>query len=142
MSRRVLSLSVGGGLSHVSLVGPALRGIAEGTGFEKGRAAEIALAVQEAVVNATEHACEGRLDAVVTVEVTVEEGLLEAAVRDAGRPMPAGLLDDARGVEPDPLSERGRGLFLITRLADESRYSSDGSGNVMELRFVSGPVRE
>lgn len=135
MSRRVLSLVFNADLGASALVGPAVRGIAEAVGFQRARAAEVALCVQEAAVNSAEHAFAGRPDGVVSVVVAVDDDRLEAHVRDRGRPMPPGLLDEARLVEPDPLSERGRGLYMITRLTETVRYVSDAEGNVLEMTF-------
>lgn len=135
MNRRVLSLVFNADLGASALVGPAVRGIAEAVGFERTRAAEVALCVQEAAVNAAEHAFAGQPDGLVSVVVAVDDDRLEAHVRDRGRPMPPGLLDEARGAEPDPLSERGRGLFMITRLTETVRYVSDAEGNVLEMTF-------
>ncbi len=142
MSRRALSLVFKADLGSSALVGPALRGIAEAVGFDRARAAEVALCVQEAAVNAAEHAFEGQPEGVVSVLVAVDEGLLEVSVREKGQPMPPGLLDAARVSEPDPLSERGRGLFMITRLSETVSYCSGEEENVLEMTFRLSPAAE
>lgn len=133
--RRVLRLEFTADVAQAALVGPAVRGVAEAAGFDRSRAAEVALCAQEAAVNAVEHALEGKPEAIVSVTLSIAEDLLEVEVRDAGRPMPAGLLDEARRSEPDPLAERGRGLFMITRLAGAVSYRTDAAGNVLRMEF-------
>jgi anti-sigma regulatory factor (Ser/Thr protein kinase) len=135
VSRRVLSLVFSAEPGTAALVGPAIRGIAEAVGFERARAVEVALCAQEAAVNSAEHAFAGQPDGIVSVLVAVVDDRLEVSVRDRGRPMPPALLDEARVKEPDPLSERGRGLFMITRLSESVRYGSDTEGNVLEMTF-------
>lgn len=135
MTRRVLRLEIPAGLEEAALVAPAVRGIAEAAGFERARASEVALCLQEAAANAVEHACERRREELVSVVLSLEEGVLRTEVRDRGRPMPEGLLDEAGRSEPEPLAERGRGLFLITRLAASVAYSSSGGENVLRMSF-------
>lgn len=135
MSRRALTLVFNADLGTSALIGPAVRGIAEAVGFERARAAEVALCAQEAAVNAAEHAFAGQPEGVVSVLVAIEGDRLEVNIRDRGRPMPPALLAEARVSEPDPLSERGRGLFMITRLSETVRYGSDSEGNVLEMTF-------
>ena len=112
-----------------------MRGIAEAAGFERARASEVALCLQEAAVNAVEHACGRRREEVVSVVLSIEEGVLRAEVRDRGRAMPEGRLEEARRSEPDPLAERGRGLFMITQLAASVTYSSSDGENVLRMSF-------
>ncbi|MBK8598562.1 MAG: ATP-binding protein [Holophagales bacterium] len=142
MSRRALNLVFNADLGSSALVGPALRGIAEAVGFERARAAEVALCAQEAAVNAAEHAFAGQPEGVVTVLVAFDEGLLEVSVHDKGQPMPPGLLDAARVTEPDPLADRGRGLFMITRLTETVSYCPGAEKNVLEMTFRLSPAAE
>jgi len=135
VSRRGLTLVFSADVGPASLVGPAVRGIAEAVGFSRERAGEVALCAQEAAVNAAEHACAGLPDGIVSVAVAVEDDRFAVRVRDGGQPMPPGLLEEARVSEPDPLSVRGRGLFMITRLAESVGYGSDAGGNVLEMTF-------
>lgn len=135
MSQRVLRLEIPAGLEEAALVGPAVCGIAEAAGLERARASDVGLCVQEAAVNAAEHACGLRREEVVSVVLSIEEGVLRAEVRDRGRAMPEGRLEEARRSEPDPLAERGRGLFMITQLAESATYSSGDGENVLRMSF-------
>ena len=135
MSQRVLRLEIPAGLEEAVLVGPAVRGIAEAVGLERARAAEVGLCLQEAAVNAVEHACGLRREEVVSVVLSIESGVLRAEVRDRGRAMPEERLEEARRSEPEPLAERGRGLFMITQLAESVTYSSGDGENVLRMSF-------
>ena len=64
--------------------------------------------------------------ALVDVTVTLEDQRLRVAVRDDGS---GGVI--ALPVDADPLSEHGRGLFLLTMLAAAWDTSSDEHGSVV-----------
>ena len=64
--------------------------------------------------------------ALIDVTVTFEGRLLRVAVRDDGS---GGII--AVPVDVDPLSEHGRGLFLLTMLAAAWDTSSDEHGSIV-----------
>jgi serine/threonine-protein kinase RsbW len=92
----------------------------------------VTLAVGEAAGNAVEHGCEqdpGRM-----FDVTWErgEGGYWLRIEDDGIGLDPALLD-AAALPDDPLSTRGRGLFLMRELADEVRL--EAGGRRVAMRF-------
>ena len=87
----------------------------------------VVLAVHEAMVNAESH---GHGVARVAASVEGEDLLVE--VCDAG----SGISGGWPATPPDPLSERGRGLWLISQIARRVEVHQGPRGACMLLRFV------
>ncbi len=85
------------------------------------------LAVHEALTNAIDHG-----GGVRQVTAAVEGAVLEVEVCDTGHGFSVGTWDS----RPDPLSERGRGLWLISCLADGYDVTTTSAGTCMRLRFL------
>lgn len=85
------------------------------------------LAVHEALTNAIQHG-----GGVRSVTAAVQGAVLEVEVRDAGNGFAVGGWRKA----PDPMSERGRGLWLISRLADGYDVDTTSHGTCLRLRFL------
>ncbi|MFP5319426.1 MAG: ATP-binding protein [Acidimicrobiia bacterium] len=85
------------------------------------------LAVHEALTNAIEHG-----GGVRWVRAAVEGAVLEVEVCDAG----SGFAVGGWRTPPDPMSERGRGLWLISRLADGYDVATTAEGTCLRLRFL------
>jgi len=88
------------------------------------------LALNEALVNAAQHA-----GGVRRVEVSVGSSLVME------------IWDRGRGFDPSPffrrqpdlLAEHGRGVWLMSRVADACEVHPDGKGHRLVLRFDSDP---
>ena len=88
----------------------------------------VVLAVHEAVMNAAQHGggCTGAVAA-------VDERLaLVVEVRDRG---PGFDLERYTGRPPSTLSERGRGVWLISRIAASCQLDHDGDTTCFRLCF-------
>lgn len=96
----------------------------------------VVLALHEALVNAQRHG-----GGAVRAEVAIEPSSLVIRVWDRG---PGFELEPFVHEPPDPMSERGRGLWLISRVAAavEVRYHDDGVALVMRFdrREVGAPA--
>ena len=68
-----------------------------------------------------------------------DDDALVCRVRDRGRGFDTASFDPA--VVPDPLSNQGRGLLIISRIMDELRLRSDG-GLEVEMVKRAVPRRE
>ena len=79
--------------------------------------------------NAIEHTGGGESQIAVSVRVTDEE--LSVDISDDGCGFDPAVLDLA--APPDPLSERGRGLFLIHHLMDDVEIVSDSHGTTIRM---------
>lgn len=85
----------------------------------EGRMQELNLLVTELVTNSVRHTGVGPASA-VGLEVVVTPGCIRAVVSDPG----PGFEPEVR--DPDPLSEGGRGLFIVDRLA--TRWGVETAG--------------
>jgi serine phosphatase RsbU (regulator of sigma subunit)/anti-sigma regulatory factor (Ser/Thr protein kinase) len=95
-------------------------------------------AVGETVMNAIEHGNQGREELTVAVEVLADESAVKVRVTDHGGGPAAG-----QTAEPDleaklagEQTPRGWGLFLIGKMVDEIRSSSDDSHHTVELVVI------
>lgn len=112
-----------------------VRSFARDHGLDETAAADLALAVTEALHNAAEHGARGRC---VGVGVRLLPDRVEVAVEDdGGRCADAARLDEVRAafeesdrVGPGLEEERGRGLALIRMKSDQVRIESGRAGGV------------
>jgi anti-sigma regulatory factor (Ser/Thr protein kinase) len=104
----------------------ALQSILDETEW-RGDVDSVVLAVHEAMVNAESHG-----QGVARVAASVEGENLLVEVCDAG----SGLRGGWPASPPDPLSERGRGLWLISQIARRVEVHQGPRGACMLLRFV------
>ena len=88
----------------------------------------IVLAVHEALTNADLHGG-GATSATAHVQ---DSSVLVVEVRDRG---PGFDVDGHASHPPDPLAERGRGLWLITQTATEWELDTRGRETCLRLRF-------
>jgi serine phosphatase RsbU (regulator of sigma subunit)/anti-sigma regulatory factor (Ser/Thr protein kinase) len=104
-------------------------------GLESSRVERLKTAVGEATMNAMEHGNEYRADRPVAIRVLLSDDRLRVQVTDHG---------DARELaEPEPpdlqaklegrQKPRGWGLFLIEKMVDEARVTSELGGRTVEL---------
>ncbi len=101
------------------------------------------LVLTEAVVNAIKHGCADDPMANIGVSWQAAEGEVRLTVEDPGTG-PAEELVCAPSLPRDPLSEHGRGLFLIRSFADDWRHWRSPAGYRLEVikRHPSMPEPE
>ena len=92
----------------------------------------VVLAVHEAIINAESH---GQGLSRVAASVDGDDLLVE--VCDAGTGFRRGW---PVSTPPDPLSERGRGLWLISQIARRVEVHQGPNGSCMRLRFGGNGV--
>ncbi len=92
----------------------------------KGDVEDVVLAMHEALVNAQRHA-----GGAVAVEAVLEGPTLVIEVVDRG---PGFQLPSPPPV-PDPLAERGRGLWLMCRVSRRCEVQRDGDETCVRLCF-------
>ena len=88
------------------------------------------LVLTEAMVNAIEHSSPVDSDHTVRVCIFIEKDDLCVRVYDHGQGFDIDLVPSP---DPDVLSERGRGIFLIKTLMDGVSYHRTEAGNVLEM---------
>jgi anti-sigma regulatory factor (Ser/Thr protein kinase) len=92
-------------------------------------AADVELAVSEAVSNAVTHAFRDREPGTITITASLDGGRLNIEVSDDGGGMAPNL--DSQGL--------GFGLSLITKMTSEVRFDSSGEGTTVAMAF---PIAE
>jgi serine/threonine-protein kinase RsbW len=135
-AERAITLRLDSRLENVPLASVAVRAMAGEEGFAHEECERLELCVVEALTNVIQHAYQGEAGHPVTLLVRLTGEELELRVHDEGLPMPDGLLERP---EPDEattvsaLAERGRGLFLLRRIADRIDYRQGPGGNTLVL---------
>ena len=125
-------LRVPADLAVVTFVRSALAALLAREEWPADGAARMLLASSEAVTNAIEHG--SPLGGAVEVELTVTIDRAEVRVVDQGRP---GAPCPAIPAVPPPSTEpRGRGLLIISRLADDVDLRSAGLGTQLSAGFL------
>jgi serine/threonine-protein kinase RsbW len=103
-----------------------LRGVREETTLD-----DIALAVTEALSNAIRHGGGADRDFTVRFAWRLQSGELEIEVSEPGDFTPPPGWDE---LPKDPLSEGGRGGFLLTRLMDRVEHRNADGRHTLHLR--------
>ena len=104
-------------------------------GLAPARLERLKTAVGEATMNAMEHGNEYRPDRPVSIRVLKSAGRVLVQISDRGD---AGELGEPEAPDLEAKLEgrqkpRGWGLFLIEKMVDEARVTSDGGGRTVEL---------
>jgi serine/threonine-protein kinase RsbW len=86
----------------------------------------------EALVNAIKHANTADSNKEVHIRISVSDTELLIRVHDNGQGFDLNLVPST--VCPDPLSEQGRGIYIIRSLMDSVEYRKDNGGNVLEMK--------
>ena len=125
---------------YLSLIGNIAEQVAQALehygGDRDALAYHLNLVLTEAMVNAIEHSTPIDSDQTVRVCIFIEESDLCVRVYDHGQGFDIDLIpmprpDDQE--DPEDLSERGRGIFLIRSLMDMVKYRKTEAGNVLEM---------
>jgi len=116
----------------------AMRRVAEAAetlGIPPARLERLKTAVAEAIMNATEHGNKNRPEIPVGVRLLASEGALAVRITDQGgsRPIPKAQTPDLDAKLAGEQTPRGWGLFLIEKMVDEMRVTSDEATHTIEL---------
>ena len=90
---------------------------------------DLVLCIEEAATNAIRHS---GADHDIEITLQFDDGRLVATVKDRGRGFDVSSFDPRR--TPDPASDHGRGLFIISALTDSLELSLDGGVEVRMAR--------
>ncbi|MGE0026660.1 MAG: ATP-binding protein [Thermoleophilia bacterium] len=125
-------LRVPADLAVVTFVRSALAAVLAREEWPADGAARMLLASTEAVTNAIEHG--SPMGGAVEVELTVTTERAQVRVLDQGRPgAPCPVIPE---VAPPSTHTRGRGLLIISRLADDVDLRSAGLGTQISAGFL------
>ena len=125
-------LRVPADLAVVAFVRSAIAAVLSREEWPADGAARMLLASTEAVTNAIEHG--SPLGGAVEVDLVVTTHRAHLRVVDEGRPGIGCPVIPA--VAPPPTSPRGRGLLIISRLADDVDLRSAGHGTQLSAGFL------
>jgi len=122
-------------IENVSLVGSAVRGIADMLSIDAITCYHLELCVVEAVTNVTKHAYSSEPGHSVEVDILRYPDRLTFKIGDSGKSM------DLSKIEPlcfDPLKvetlpERGMGIFILKSLMDEISYEVINGRNILTM---------
>ncbi len=132
---RVVTLHVESRLDHVELAARAMRSLCATAGLPGREAAQVELAVGEALNNVIRHAYHGAAGHMIEVTFAHESGQLTIEVTDEGDPMPPGrpVVFDFDPADIAHLPEGGMGLFLIHSVMDSVEYRRLGERNTLAM---------
>jgi len=125
------ALQVPADLQFVGFVRCALACVLDREGWPADGAGRVLLASTEALTNAIEHGSpdHGRVDVALTV------GPERAEVRVVDEGLPGVPVPVCPATPPPVTSTRGRGLLIISRLADDFDLRSAGEGTEVSVGF-------
>jgi serine/threonine-protein kinase RsbW len=139
MKKSELKLAITSSEENISMLGGAVHGVCSSLTMDEQSRYNVRLCVVEAVTNCVRHAYRGAPGKPIEILIRHAGHRLQVSVRDQGEPMPEGLVGARPGTNlrpPQPLSEGGRGLFLIDALMDDVEFHVDGPTNVLTMTRV------
>lgn len=102
-------------------------------GDREALAHHLNLVLTEAMANAIKHASATDPDKGLHIRISITDTQLAIRVYDCGQGFDLNSITNP-DFETDPLSERGRGIFIIRSLMDSVKYKKTKSGNVLEMK--------
>jgi anti-sigma regulatory factor (Ser/Thr protein kinase) len=103
----------------------------EARGLDRRTWSELELATAEALNNAVEHGCADRSEAEVVCRWKWSDETIQIEITDASNYQPPNY---KAKLPDDPLSEGGRGAFLIEQLVDTVEHVILASGHSIRLK--------
>ena len=111
--------------------------IAQGLGLDGERLERLKTAVSEAAMNACEHGNQGNPDLPIEVSVLADQSKILVRIKDhgGGRSIPDPVIPNLEAKLAGEQSPRGWGLFLIEKMVDKMRTSTDDQYHTIELEM-------
>ncbi|OPY19238.1 MAG: Serine-protein kinase RsbW [Syntrophus sp. PtaB.Bin075] len=130
-----IKLMIESRIENVSLLGGAVRGIANALSLDELSCYQLELCVVEAVSNATKHAYHSEQGHPVEVDVLLFRDRITFKISDQGdslkSPKVKLLRFDPQNLETVP--ESGMGLFIMHALMDEVSYETVSGRNILTM---------
>ena len=132
----VRSLKISSTLSSLRLVENAIDEITTAAGISLNNYGKILISVLEAVNNAIIHGNRSIPEKFVEVKLNYSKGKLKVIVKDQGKGfIPENIPDPTT---PENIEEaNGRGVFIMSKLADEIKFSKKGNSVTMIFKNVN-----
>ncbi|WGF88294.1 ATP-binding protein [Marinivivus vitaminiproducens] len=145
MTDRSIAFGITAELENVALVGLSVRAVCRANGMTDEGAADIELAVVEALTNIVRHG-QGPADGRIRTKVRISRRKVVIEITDHGTPIPRERLDcpveTALAFNPATVPTGGRGIALIRLSVDAMTYESAEGVNRLRLTKRFGPAAE
>jgi len=122
-------------LSNLRIVEKTVDEITQEIGISYNSYGKILVSLLEAVNNAIIHGNTSSPEKFVSISINFKNGKLKIKVKDEGKGFSPESVPDP--TTPDNIEEvNGRGVFIMTRLADEIKYTKKGNSVTMVFNNV------
>ncbi len=128
----VKKLKIESAISNLRLVENAIDDITNEYGINQENYGKILVSTLEAVNNAIVHGNKSDISKYVQIEITLQKEILKVEISDEGTGFKPGEIPDP--TRPENLEAiNGRGVFLMSRLADGIEFNK--KGNKVKMTF-------
>jgi anti-sigma regulatory factor (Ser/Thr protein kinase) len=128
-------LKIESSINNLRVIENAIDEVMSEIGIRQQDYGKILVSTLEAVNNAITHGNKSEKEKIVNVEITYRNEKLKIKVTDEGVGFVPGRVPDP--TTPQNLeSVNGRGIFLMSRLADEVKYSKRGNAVTMLFKNI------
>jgi serine/threonine-protein kinase RsbW len=135
MARMYKRLKIESKMSNLRIIENAIDEITNTIGINQDNYGKILVATLEAVNNAITHGNKANPQMLVDVEIVVDNNELKVTVTDEGPGFnPSSIPDPTAPENIEELS--GRGVFLMTKLADSIKFNEKGNSVTMNFKEV------
>ena len=136
MGRVYRDLKIESKMENLRIIENAVDEITNSLGINQDNYGKIMVATLEAVNNAVTHGNKFNPAKMVMVEITVEHNEMIITVTDEGTGFNPKSIPDP--TKPENIEEiSGRGVFLMTKLADSISFNEKGNSVTMKFREVT-----
>lgn len=121
-------------LGQLALVYTFIERETVGAGLDESLQKQVKLALEEAVTNVILYAYPDKKEQDISIDLCVADGKLKIAITDSGLPFnPLEKEGPDLTLSADERPIGGLGIFLVTQLMDEVRYSRPADKNVLTM---------
>jgi serine/threonine-protein kinase RsbW len=136
MAEMYKRLKIESKMSNLRIIENAIDEITNSIGINQDNYGKILVATLEAVNNAIKHGNKANPQKLVDVEIVVEKDEMKVTVTDEGPGFnPSSIPDPTLPENIEELS--GRGVFLMTKLADSIWFNEKGNSVTMQFKEVT-----
>ncbi|HEX2922097.1 MAG TPA: ATP-binding protein [Bacteroidales bacterium] len=128
-------ISIGSKTTNLSLVEKVIDEVTNEIGISKDYYGKILVSTMEGVNNAITHGNKLVPEKIVDIEIRFRNNELKIKISDQGSGFKPGDVPDP--TTPENIEEiNGRGVFLMSRLADQIKYNKKGNTVIMTFKNI------
>lgn len=120
---REINFNIKSSFENIQLISVSIRAILSFLEFDELFCYDVELAITEVLNNCVEHSYKLESNHDIKIQFILKEKNLIIKVFDDGLEIPKDIFDNINDYEFDPLTEGGRGLFLVNQIMDSISYS-------------------